>query len=127
MMIREFTVTGNPRGKDRPRFSTFHGIARTYSTRATVEYEKDVKSAYLHSYSYKEPLTGAIVAEIDAYFLIPKSTPKKNISVMLYENKVTKSGKIRYVGITEPLRNVIDNIPRRTWRGIFICCNETVT
>lgn len=89
-MIREFTVTGNPRGKDRPRFSTFHGIARTYSTRATVEYEKDVKSAYLHSFSNKEPLTGAISAEIDAYFLIPKSTPKKNIPVMLQENKVTK-------------------------------------
>ena len=34
-----------------------------------------------------------------------------------YENKVTKSGKIRYVGITEPLRNVIDNIPRT---GLYV-------
>lgn len=90
MNRRGFTVTGNPKGKDRPRFTTFRGIARTYSTRATVEYERDVKKAYLHSYLNAEPLTGAIVASLDAYFLIPKSTPKKNIPTMLQENKVTK-------------------------------------
>lgn len=90
MSKRRFTVTGNPKGKDRPRFSTFRGMMRTYSSKATVDYEKDVKTSYLHSYSNAPMLEGALQAEINAYYLIPKSTPKKNIPVMLEENKVTK-------------------------------------
>lgn len=90
MNRRGFTVTGNPKGKDRPRFTTFRGIARTYSTKATTEYERDVKAAYLHSYSNKEMLQGAIQAEIDAFFIIPKSTPKKNIREMLLKGATKK-------------------------------------
>ena len=68
-----FTIFGDPRGKDRPRF-TKRGFA--YTPRKTREYEKKVRSAYLSSPD-KEHFTRPVTACIKGVFKIPVSTSKK--------------------------------------------------
>ena len=53
---------------------------RSYTPHKTADYERHVRECYLKSRQPK--LTGAIYAEITAYFPIPKSTSKKKTAEM---------------------------------------------
>jgi Holliday junction resolvase RusA-like endonuclease len=76
------TIPGEPRGKERPRF-TRQGIA--YTPKETVEYENLIRRAYLATYGNRPMLSGKrnIECIICAYFSIPKSTPKRLVEAML--------------------------------------------
>lgn len=74
-MIR-FTVYGEPQGKARPRFNTRTKTA--YTPSKTSEYEKEVAMAY-KAVSKGKMFNGAVALDINAYFPIPKSTPKKKL------------------------------------------------
>lgn len=43
----EFTVYGKVIGKGRPRFSSVHGHAMAYTPKATVDYERRIREAYI--------------------------------------------------------------------------------
>ena len=73
-MERHFIVPGEPRGKDRPRF-TRNG--RTYTTRKTIDYEKRIRTAYQEQYGQMPVLEGPICMVITAIFPIPKSDTKR--------------------------------------------------
>ena len=81
MKVAEFVIPGAPRGKERPRVErnryTGKVIARTPDK--TVAYEELVR------YQYKKlfpVFDGAVKMEILALYEIPKSTSKKNATLM---------------------------------------------
>ncbi|MDD4564812.1 MAG: RusA family crossover junction endodeoxyribonuclease [Eubacteriales bacterium] len=73
----KFTIPGEPTGKARPRVTKWG----TYNTEKTVLYENLVKLCYQeqrNTYTEKP-----VFMSIHAFYGIPKSTPKKNINLML--------------------------------------------
>lgn len=74
----KLTIPGEPCAKGRPRL----GKWGTYTPEKTVNYENLVKQIYISEHAGKK-LKGALHMTIKAYFKIPKSTPKKNISDMI--------------------------------------------
>lgn len=66
-----FQVMGKPQGKARPRLSR-HGV---YTPQATVQYEKQIRAAYLGA-TNGESCGVDVAVWIDAYFPIPKSWTK---------------------------------------------------
>ena len=81
-----FTVYGEPKGKARPRFVRTSRGVRTYTPKQTETYQNDVLCAYLNKYK-GTTLKGQIWARIDAYFAIPKSTPKYKRPLMHWYDK----------------------------------------
>jgi len=73
-MIREFVVMGDPQGKARARVANGHA----YTPKKTVEYEREVKLAYLTKYRdaprYEKGVPVAVT--IYAYLRIPASCIK---------------------------------------------------
>lgn len=71
------TIPGNPFGKERPRFCKWGA----YIPKKTKDYEKLIKDIY--TLSEQEILEGSLIAVIECYFKIPKSTSKVNKLAML--------------------------------------------
>lgn len=90
-MTFTFEIAGDPQGKGRPRFSTRGGFVKTYTPEKTASYENFVKVCYLNKYKGQK-LDGEIIAEIIAYFPIPKSFSKKKRSEAL-EGKIKPTKK----------------------------------
>lgn len=72
-----FTIEGDPKGKQRPRFTKY---GSTYTPSETVAYEKKV------AYSYRQAggslYTQPVKLEIWAFYQIPKSASKKRAADM---------------------------------------------
>lgn len=83
-----FTIPGQPKGKQRPKVTMRGNFAHAYTPKETTNYENYVKVMF-QICKDKVFLDGPIRAEIVAYFPIPKSTSKKNRTLML-------SGGIKY-------------------------------
>lgn len=90
-MTFTFEIVGEPQGKGRPRFSTRGGFVKTYTPEKTASYENFVKLCYLNKYKGQK-LDGEIIAEIIAYFSIPKSFSKKK-RVQAIEGKIMPTKK----------------------------------
>lgn len=90
-MTFTFEIIGEPQGKGRPRFSTRGGFVKTYTPEKTASYENFVKVCYLNKYKGQK-LDGEIIAEIIAYFPIPKSFSKKKRSEAI-EGKIRPTKK----------------------------------
>lgn len=78
-MTKTFTVYGKPMAKGRPRFSKFG----TYTPKETVDYEKLIRCEYTsqcEGYYFGEQ---ALKITVEAFFEIPKSTPKYKREKML--------------------------------------------
>ncbi|MCM1059426.1 MAG: RusA family crossover junction endodeoxyribonuclease [Eubacterium sp.] len=75
-----FTVMGKPQGKARPRFDSRRKI--TYTPEKTKSYETLVRTSYRTQCRNELPLSGAVKAEIIAYFPIPKSAKKAECEAM---------------------------------------------
>ena len=75
----KFTVLGQPVAKGRPKFGNGHA----YTPEKTVNYEQLVKVSYLQTERVKFMNSEQLKAELQFYFAIPKSTPKKQVAMML--------------------------------------------
>ena len=73
-----FTVPGEPTGKGRPRFYNGHSITPS----KTKSYEAEVKFWYLQE-NKGIMIDGEVIADIKAYYQIPKSVSKKTRQQML--------------------------------------------
>ena len=73
-----FTVPGVPIGKGRPRV-TSHG---TYTPQKTRDYEQKVRLCWQTQSGAVLPSGVPLMAEIRAYFPIPKSVPKRRRGAM---------------------------------------------
>lgn len=102
-----FAVYGDPRGKARPRFDSRH--RRTFTPKATQDYEKKIREAYLQEarqYEMEEDsvspslLQGPLYMVITAGFRIPKSASKIRRAKMI-------DGQIRPTKVPD-----VDNIAK---------------
>ena len=82
------TIPGEPTGKGRHRTTK---TGHTYTPEKTRSYEKEVQTCYQMDYMGKQLLEGELIAEIDAYFKIPKSATKGKRLAM--KNNVTRPTK----------------------------------
>lgn len=73
-----FEIPGEPMGKQRARTTKWG----SYTPEKTVNYETLVKVIYKEKYPKQELIYTPIKMTINAYLKIPKSTPKKHISLM---------------------------------------------
>jgi len=81
-----FTVEGEPRGKERPRFGNSRQV---YTPDKTTFYENQIKIAYYEQCgNVKFTEESQLELFVKAYYKIPKNTSKKKKQTML-------SGKIR--------------------------------
>lgn len=79
----EFTVYGEPKGKERPRFRK--NSNHPYTPNKTMNYERAIKKAFMEKYSKGFPADIYIGAEIKCYYPIPKSTTKKKRALIEQE------------------------------------------
>lgn len=104
-MVVKFMVLGDPKGKQRPKFSRQGKFVRTYTPKQTVDYEEKVRNEYIRQVD--ERLQGPIGAKITGYFQVPKSASKKKKAELIGEFHTVKPdtdniGKI----ILDPLNDV---------------------
>ena len=71
-----FEITGEPMGKQRPKFVRNGGFVRTYTPKETVNYEQWVKMCYT-SAGGQHLGSGPIGIEVSVFYKIPKSFSKK--------------------------------------------------
>lgn len=82
----KFTVDGQPQGKQRPRFSRACNYIRTYTPKQTKDYEQHIRESYLEQVGTdKQIINKPMMVEIDAYYAIPKSWPKKQRNAAIYQ------------------------------------------
>lgn len=103
-----FTILGEPKGKQRPRVVHNGNFSRAYTPKQTVMYENLVR------YSYQEQvgavkLVAPIEVRIKAYFPIPKSTSKKNRSLML-EGKILHTKRLDTDNIAKIVCDSLNNV-----------------
>ncbi len=70
-------LPGAPRGKGRPRFSTFGGFVRTFTDKKTRSYEDNLKAAGIEAMAGRQHLDEAISVVIRAYMPVPESWSRK--------------------------------------------------
>ena len=78
MAIVKFTVPGNPVPQSRPRVSKY-GTYYPPKVKAYREYVSTVAKAAMRG---REPLSGVLEMSCAFFFTPPKSTPKKELSMM---------------------------------------------
>jgi Holliday junction resolvase RusA-like endonuclease len=99
----KFTVPGVAVAKQRPKFSRQGPYVRAFTPQKTVSYETLVKMEYFQQCK-EQKLNGAIRAEMQFYFPIPKSESKKRQAAML-------AGEIRHTkksDIDNCIKSVLD-------------------
>ena len=78
-----FTVEGEPRGKERPRFGNSRQV---YTPDKTTFYENQIKIAYYEQCgNVKFPEDSQLELFVKAYYKIPKSASKEKKAAMLSE------------------------------------------
>lgn len=89
-MLYEFEVPGKVIGKGRPRLNTYTGIV--YTPMKTKDYETLVEQYFLLKYPRFKMIEKRAKVTIIAYFAIPKTTRKLEVSEML-ENNISPTKK----------------------------------
>lgn len=72
--VVKLTILGEPMGKQRPRYSMYNGIVRTYTPQKTINYESLIAHEYNEKYGklmFERDRPLKIV--VDAYFGLSKS------------------------------------------------------
>ena len=77
----QFTIPGEPKGKQRPRVVTRGGFSKAYTPEQTLTYENMVRWCYKEQSG--EMFDGELAVGIEAVFQIPKSVSKKKRQQML--------------------------------------------
>ncbi len=84
LMQCKFIIRGTPRGQGRPRFTTLHGYASAYKKPEDVQWEKQIRDAFLLETRGRWQLSEKpIEIEITAMFEPPKRASKKQKADML--------------------------------------------
>ena len=89
-MVYEFEVTGDIKGKARPRVNTYTGTA--YTPTPTKDYENLIKQYFKIKYPRYVPLEGRVEIKISAIFDVPKKTTKKD-RILIEEGKLSPTKK----------------------------------
>lgn len=110
MKVR-LVIDGEPRGKERPKFSTRGKYVQAYTPERTTDYESRVREEY--SRQYQAPIfgNGEVWATITAYFRLPKSHYR--YSKRSGETRIDQEGLDMLSGRKNPTRKPdTDNIAK---------------
>lgn len=109
---RKFVVSGEPKGKGRPRATTFGGHARVYTPTETAVYENHVAQCYLAEHKGKEPYKNGVGIEVHAYFKYPKAA--------FWPNNKNHHGELRdeWVGQSHVKTPDADNVLKAVLDGL---------
>jgi len=75
--VVNFSIEGQPVGKQRPRFRRFGNFVQTYTDAKTKSYETLVKEAATKAMGSSPPLEGPVKLDLIIRLPVPKSYPKK--------------------------------------------------
>lgn len=113
--IRTFIVKGNPVGKKRPRFrvilakKTKKRIVQTYTDKATKDYEKKVREAYLEEFPDEKPFEGEIAILTKFYFPVCKSYTKK-VKKMISDGEMHPTKKPDNDNLLKIVQDALNNV-----------------
>lgn len=114
MEVLAFSMTGEPRGKGRPRATTRRVgkavIASVYTDAKTKRYEASVRAVALKAMGGRAPLAGPLSVSLRFRLAIPKSAPK-------YLRAAYLSGEDAYLGAFD-----IDNLAKSILDGCNAAC-----
>lgn len=109
----QFTISGEPCGKGRPRFATVGGYVKTYTPKETVSYENLIKISYRMKYGLERfGDTQPLMMCVKAYYSIPKSTSKKNRQLML-DKKIRPTKKPDWDNIGKIVADSLNGVAYR--------------
>lgn len=87
-VLIKFTVPGEVRPKDRPRFTR---TGRIFTPQRTLDYENKVKSCYISKYPYGVAFPEeAVEMSLNIYVQVPKSFSQKKKQKMIESEYPTK-------------------------------------
>lgn len=110
-MKTNVTIYLEPIPKGRPKFSMFHGHVHTYTPKKTADYEKKIADAYIKMSGHKFDKGIPLAVNIFFGMPIPKSTTKKNKSLML-------EGRLKHTkkpDIDNLIKSVLDGLNGVAW------------
>lgn len=82
-MVKGFVILGEPRGKERPKFTTINGHPKAITPPKTVNYESLVKLNYSAQMGgFKIPDKQPVFMLIDCFMAIPQSQSNKKREMM---------------------------------------------
>lgn len=82
MTIVEFEIPGEPQGKRRAPFVRAGHFIKSYTDKATVNYETFIREMFCVAYPGFVPLEGSLDVEIRAFCGMPKTISKKKRALM---------------------------------------------
>jgi len=124
----KFTVEGKPGSKGRPRFTSRGGHARTYTPKATTNYEAFVKFCAMNAIENNPEgwrRDGAYEVYIGAYFAIPKSRPKAYKGQALIGN-IRPTTRPDVDNITKIICDALNGIAWMDDSQVVICYTEKI-
>lgn len=113
-----FQVIGEPQGKARPKFARQGNFVTTYTPKKTVDYERQIKTAYITSTKgYQFSNDKYLCLEIAAYFGIPKSYSKSKVLCCL-ENKMLPNKKPDIDNIVKVVADALNGVAYKDDKNI---------
>lgn len=118
---RAFEAPGEPRGKMRPKASSFGGHARVYTPSKQIEYENWVRLCYEREFPDAEPFDGPLMVSMVISLPVPKSESKKRRALML-EGRILPTKK---PDIDNVMKSVLDALNGIAYRDDSLICEAT--
>ena len=112
----KFEVPGQPQHKQRPRWSR----TRMYSPKDTVNYETYIKEMFVISYPDFIPLEGPLRMTLTAWLMIPKSTSKKRVKLMI-ERIIIPEKKPDHDNIVKIVSDALEKLAYKNDSQIATC------
>ena len=112
----KFEVPGQPQHKQRPRWSR----TRMYSPKDTVNYETYIKEMFVISYPDFIPLEGPLRMTLTAWLMIPKSTSKKRMKLMI-ERIIIPEKKPDHDNIVKIVSDALEKLAYKNDSQIATC------
>ena len=112
----KFEAPGQPQHKQRPRWSR----TRMYSPKDTVNYETYIKEMFVISYPDFIPLEGPLRMTLTAWLMIPKSTSKKRMKLMI-ERIIIPEKKPDHDNIVKIVSDALEKLAYKNDSQIATC------
>ena len=107
----ELTILGEPMGKQRPRYSMYGGIVRTYTPQKTINYESLIAHEYNSKYGKVMFDRGTpLKVYVDAYFGLKKSDFGKKGLNKSGRKKITTHWATIKADVDNVLKSVFDSL-----------------
>ena len=130
--IVELTILGEPMGKQRPRYSMYNGIVRTYTPQKTINYESLIAHEYNQKYGkLMFERDRPIAAYIRAFFPLSKSDYGKKGLNKSGREKIAMRFCTKHVDLDNIVKCILDALNSICYvddkQVVFITCEKQWT